>query len=110
MNRSCAPVRQDPPSTAIGNGTQADLLLRWEPRVRELQTFAGTADENVTQAEKLEKMRAAALQAEVEAQLSTRYAEKVHTANDNWRPDKDEISLKAEDVCSILKTPRTLTN
>ena len=54
-------------------------------------------DENVTRAEKLEKMRAAALQGEVEAQLSTPYAEKVHTANDSWRPDKDEISLKAED-------------
>ena len=27
---SCAPVRQDPPSTGVGDGTQAELLLRWE--------------------------------------------------------------------------------
>ena len=30
---SCAPVRQDPPSTSIGHGTHGDLLLRREPWV-----------------------------------------------------------------------------
>ena len=80
-----------------GDAEELDFQQMFEVLVMSARFGDDVADENVTRAEKLEKMRAAALQAEVEAQLSTRYAEKVHAANDNWRPDKDEISLKAED-------------
>ena len=80
-----------------GDAEELDFQQMFEVLVMSARFGDDVGDENVTRAEKLEKMRAAALQAEVEAQLSTRYAEKVHTANDNWRPDKDEISLQAED-------------